>query len=67
MTKMMGVSFVKRCRRKVPIPRSMRISEDVRRYAAGQGVSQDEAVKRGLEKKAAEFVKKGSEVYAILY
>ena len=42
----------------------MRISEDARRYAAEQGVSEDEAVKRGLEKKGAELEKKGSEVYA---
>jgi hypothetical protein len=34
----------------------MRITEDVRRYAAEQGVT-EEAVKRGLEEKAAEFAK----------
>jgi phosphomethylpyrimidine synthase len=43
---------------------SMKISEDVRRYAAEQGVTEDEAVKRGLEDKAREFVEKGAEVYA---
>jgi len=42
----------------------MRITEDVRRYAAEQGVAEEEAVRRGLEEKAREFVKKGSEVYA---
>jgi phosphomethylpyrimidine synthase len=42
---------------------SMKITEDVRRYAAEQGVTEQDAVKRGLEEKAAEFVKKGSEVY----
>ena len=41
---------------------SMRITEDVRRYAAEQGVKEEEAVKRGLEKKAAEFAKAG-EIY----
>jgi phosphomethylpyrimidine synthase len=41
---------------------SMRITEDVRRYAAEQGVTEEEAVKRGLEEKAAEFAKAG-EVY----
>ena len=43
---------------------SMRITEDVRRYAAEQGLSEEAAVKQGLEEKAAEFVEKGSEVYA---
>jgi phosphomethylpyrimidine synthase len=40
----------------------MRITEDVRRYAAQQGVKEEEAVKRGLEAKAKEFAKSG-EVY----
>jgi phosphomethylpyrimidine synthase len=43
---------------------SMRVTEDVRRYAAQQGVSEEEAVKRGLKEKAKEFVEKGSDVYA---
>jgi phosphomethylpyrimidine synthase len=38
---------------------SMRITEDVRRYAAEKGLSEQAAVKRGLEEKAAEFVKAG--------
>ena len=38
---------------------SMRITEDVRRYAAEQKISEDEAVKRGMEDKAAEFAKTG--------
>ena len=41
---------------------SMRITEDVRRYAAEQGVKEEDAVKRGLEAKAKEFAKSG-EVY----
>ncbi|HEV2045687.1 MAG TPA: phosphomethylpyrimidine synthase ThiC [Chthoniobacterales bacterium] len=41
---------------------SMRITEDVRRYAAQQGVTEEDAIKRGLEEKAAEFAKAG-EVY----
>src|SRR6266851_8453438 len=41
---------------------SMRITEDVRRYAAEQRVTEEEAVKRGLEEKAAEFAKAG-EIY----
>jgi len=37
----------------------MRITENVRRYAAEQKMSDDEVVKRGLEKKAAEFAEAG--------
>jgi phosphomethylpyrimidine synthase len=43
-------------------PESMKITEDVRRYAAEQGMAEEEAVKRGLKEKAAEFAKAG-EVY----
>jgi phosphomethylpyrimidine synthase len=43
---------------------SMKITEDVRRYAAEQDVSEEAAIKKGLEEKAAEFIEKGSEVYA---
>jgi len=38
---------------------SMRITEDVRRYAAETGVTDEAAIKRGLEEKAAEFAKAG--------
>ena len=41
---------------------SMRITEDVRRYVVEQGIREEEAIKRGLEEKAAEFAKAG-EVY----
>jgi phosphomethylpyrimidine synthase len=43
---------------------SMKITEDVRKYAAEQGVSEEEALKRGMEAKSKEFVEKGAEVYA---
>ena len=43
---------------------SMKITEDVRKYAAQQGVSEEEALKRGMEEKSKEFVAKGAEVYA---
>jgi len=43
---------------------SMKITEDVRKYAAEQGVSEEEALKRGMEEKSKEFVSKGAEVYA---
>src|SRR5213082_1331749 len=43
---------------------SMRITEDVRKYAAEQGISEDQALKKGMEEKSKEFVEKGAEVYA---
>ena len=43
---------------------SMKITEDVRKYAAEQGVKDEEALKRGMEEKSREFVEKGAEVYA---
>jgi phosphomethylpyrimidine synthase len=42
---------------------SMRISQDVRDYAAAQGVTADAAIELGLKEKAAEFVESGGEVY----
>ncbi|HKP04557.1 MAG TPA: phosphomethylpyrimidine synthase ThiC [Chthoniobacterales bacterium] len=41
---------------------SMKITEDVRRYAAEQSLTEDDAIKRGFEEKSAEFAKTG-EVY----
>jgi len=43
---------------------SMRITEDVRKYAAEQKISEEQALQVGLEQKANEFVKKGAEIYA---
>jgi phosphomethylpyrimidine synthase len=43
---------------------SMRITEDVRKYAAEQGIADEEALKRGMEAKSKEFVQNGAEVYA---
>ncbi len=42
---------------------SMKISQDVRDYAAEKGVSEQEALQQGMQEKSIEFVKKGSEVY----
>ncbi|MGM0552332.1 MAG: phosphomethylpyrimidine synthase ThiC [Pseudomonadota bacterium] len=42
---------------------SMKITQDVRDYAAAQGVSEDEALKKGMQEKAVEFVEKGAEIY----
>jgi phosphomethylpyrimidine synthase len=42
---------------------SMKITEDVRQFAAEQGLSEQEALRRGLEEKSREFVEKGGEIY----
>jgi phosphomethylpyrimidine synthase len=42
---------------------SMKISEDVRKYAADQAISEEEALKKGMEEKSREFVESGAEVY----
>jgi phosphomethylpyrimidine synthase len=43
---------------------SMKITEDVRKYAEEQGIQEQEALKRGMETKSKEFVEQGAEVYA---
>jgi phosphomethylpyrimidine synthase len=43
---------------------SMKITQDVREYAAKLGVSDEEALQKGMEVKAVEFVKKGAEIYS---
>jgi phosphomethylpyrimidine synthase len=42
---------------------SMKITQDVRDFAAAQGVSEAEALEKGMGQKAAEFVQSGAEVY----
>ena len=43
---------------------SMKITQDVREYAAKLGVSDEEALKKGMEVKSIEFVKQGAELYS---
>lgn len=43
---------------------SARITDDVRKYAAEQGIAEEEALKKGMEEKSREFVEKGAEIYA---
>jgi phosphomethylpyrimidine synthase len=43
---------------------SMKISQDVRDYAATLGVDETTALTKGMEAKAIEFVKKGAELYS---
>jgi phosphomethylpyrimidine synthase len=42
----------------------MKITEDVRKYAAEQGISNDEALRTGMEQKSKEFAAAGAEVYS---
>ena len=42
---------------------SMKITQDVRDFAAAQGLSESEALSKGMESKAVEFVKTGAEIY----
>jgi phosphomethylpyrimidine synthase len=42
---------------------SMKITEDVRKYAAEQNLSEAEALRQGMADKSKEFVEKGAEVY----
>ncbi|MGD8852124.1 MAG: phosphomethylpyrimidine synthase ThiC, partial [Gammaproteobacteria bacterium] len=42
---------------------SMKITQDVRDYAREHGVSERDALSRGMEEKAVEFVEGGAEIY----
>jgi phosphomethylpyrimidine synthase len=42
---------------------SMKITQDVREYAAKEGLDEAAALEKGMEVKAVEFVKQGAEVY----
>ncbi|MDO8177574.1 MAG: phosphomethylpyrimidine synthase ThiC [Undibacterium sp.] len=42
---------------------SMKITQEVRDYAAKQGISEIAALKQGMEVKSIEFVKSGAEIY----
>ncbi len=42
---------------------SMKITQDIRDYAREQGLSEMDAVQKGLDSKAREFVEKGKEIY----
>jgi phosphomethylpyrimidine synthase len=43
---------------------SMKITEEVRQFAAEQGLSEDEAVRRGLAEKSRQFVESGAQIYS---
>jgi phosphomethylpyrimidine synthase len=42
---------------------SMKITEDVRRFAAEQGIAEDEALQTGMEQNARDFHQAGAEIY----
>jgi phosphomethylpyrimidine synthase len=42
----------------------MRITEDVRKYAAEQKLSGEEVLRAGLERKAREFTEAGAKIYS---
>ncbi len=42
----------------------MNTTEDVRKYAAEQQISEDEALAKGMAEKSKEFVEAGAEVYS---
>lgn len=42
---------------------SMKITQDVREYAAKQGLEEESALAKGMEEKSREFTEKGSEIY----
>ena len=42
----------------------MKITQDVRDYAAKLGVHEDAAIAKGMEAKAVEFVQRGAEIYS---
>ncbi len=43
---------------------SMKITEDVRKFAAQQQISEQDALQVGLEQKAREFTERGAEIYS---
>src|SRR5438046_4645887 len=42
---------------------SLKITEDVRKYAIAVGMSEEEALQEGLKEKSGEFLQKGAEIY----
>jgi phosphomethylpyrimidine synthase len=42
---------------------SMKITEEVRKYAAAEGVKEEAAIEQGMRDKADEFKDRGSEIY----
>lgn len=43
---------------------SMKITDDVRRYAQEQGIAENDALQSGMEQKARDFADAGAEIYS---
>jgi hypothetical protein len=43
---------------------SMKITEDVRKYAAEHAIDENTAIEHGMKEKAAEFQHSGAEIYS---
>jgi phosphomethylpyrimidine synthase len=43
---------------------SMKITQDVRDYAQKHGLTDEAALREGMQTKAVEFVQKGAEIYS---
>jgi len=43
---------------------SMKITEDVRKYAAEHAIDENVAIEHGMKEKAAEFQHSGAEIYS---
>ena len=41
----------------------MKITQDVREYAASHGLAEEKALESGMSEKSAEFVREGGEIY----
>ena len=42
---------------------SMKITQDVREYAREHGMTDEDALKQGMQEKSIQFVEKGAEIY----
>jgi phosphomethylpyrimidine synthase len=44
----------------------MKITQDVRDYAAAQGLAEEQALAKGMDEKSKEFKEQGAEIYSKL-
>ncbi len=44
--------------------REIRVRQDVRKYAAEQGIAEEAALESGMQEKRKEFAEQGAELYA---
>lgn len=43
---------------------SVKITEDVRKFAAQNAIAKEDAIKAGMEQKSRKFLEKGAELYS---